>query len=138
MAILHFLLLLKFILADQLVDLPWKLPSSGEEWQFYMSFYYESSYWQINWQIYPQQLSIDLCNIDVRPDIGRSTGRPTPQQNCHLVVKNGTFTCLSTVRVHIGRSTGRYIFYISTSGHSCNYDTTWLNISDTTVHHMSF
>ena len=53
MAILHFLLLLKFILADQLVDLPpRKLPSGGEEWQLYMSFYYESSYWQINWQIY--------------------------------------------------------------------------------------
>ena len=43
MAILHFLLLSKFILADQVVDLPpRKLPSSGEEWQLYMSFYYES------------------------------------------------------------------------------------------------
>ena len=59
-----------------------------------------------------------------------------PPKDCHLVVKNGNFTCLSTVRVHIGRSTGRYIFYISTSGHSCNDDTAWLNISDTAVHHM--
>ena len=49
MAISHVLLLFKFILEDQLADLPpRKLPSSGEEWQFYMSFYYESSYWQIN------------------------------------------------------------------------------------------
>ena len=69
------------MLADQLADLhPRKLPSSGEEWQFYMSFYYESAYWQINWQITPHtQSSRDLCNMDVRPDIGRSTSRPTPQ-----------------------------------------------------------
>ena len=49
---------------------------------------------------------MDLCNMDVRADIGRSTGRSTPQ-DCHLVVKNGNFTCLSIVGVHIGRSTGR-------------------------------
>ena len=48
------------------------------------------------------------CNMVVRADIGRSTGRPTnPHGNCHLVVKNGNFTCLSTVRLHIGRSTDR-------------------------------
>ena len=63
--------------------------------------------------------SIDLCNVDDRADIGKST-----PQDYHLVVKNGNFTCLSTFRVHIGRSTGRYIVYIRTSGHSCNYDTT--------------
>ena len=39
--------MLEFILADQLADLP-------------------------------PQLSIDLCNMDVRPDIGISTGRSTP------------------------------------------------------------
>ena len=27
---------------------------------------------------------------------------------------------------------------MSTSCHSCNYDTTWLNVSDTAVHHMSY
>ena len=66
---------------------PVKLPSSCQEWQFLMSCYYLSSYWEINWQIYPPE-------------------------NCHLVVKNGNFTCLSTMRVHIGRSTSRYILYL--------------------------
>ena len=32
---------------------PPKLPASCHEWQFYISYYYESSYWQISWQIYP-------------------------------------------------------------------------------------
>ena len=74
----------------------------------------------------------------MRVHIAISTGRSTSPhtQDCHLVVKNGNFTCLSTIRVHIGRSTGRYIFCIRTSSHSCNYDTTLLNISDTSVHHI--
>ena len=46
------------------------------------------------------------CNMVVRDDLGRSTGRSTPR-NCHLVVRNGNFTFLATIKVHIGRSTGR-------------------------------
>ena len=91
MAILHFLLLLEFILADKLADLPPKLSRDYVIWM------------------------LELILTDQLADV---------PQDCHLVVKNGNFTCLSTVRVHIGRSTCRYIFYIRTSGHSCNYDTT--------------
>ena len=50
-------LLLEFILADEvadlLADLPPVMASSGQEWQFSISTV-KCSYWQINWQIYPQ------------------------------------------------------------------------------------
>ena len=39
--------MLEFTLADQVADLPPGLTSSGQEWQF------QVSYKQINWQIYP-------------------------------------------------------------------------------------
>ena len=45
--------MLELILADQVADLPPPvLASSGQEWQFHI-FYCYSSYWQINWKIYP-------------------------------------------------------------------------------------
>ena len=75
----------------------------------------------------PSQLSINALNTAT---LNWADG--PPQHHCHLVVKNGNFTCLSTVRVHIGR----YIFHIRTSSHSSNYNTTWLNISDTSVDHI--
>ena len=76
------------------------------------------------------------CNMVVRAQIWQINWQISPPGNCHLVVRNGNFTFLATIRVHIARSTGRYIFYIRTSSNSCNYDTTWLNISDTSVHHI--
>ena len=43
--------------------IPQKLPSSGQEWQFYISVYCLSSYWQMKRHIYtPIQLSIDASN----------------------------------------------------------------------------
>ena len=42
--------MLEFTLADQVTDLPLILTSSGQEWQF------QVSYKQINWQIYPPQM----------------------------------------------------------------------------------
>ena len=51
------LLLLELILADQLADLPSIEASSGHEWQC-LDCYCQSTYWQINWQIYPSHRGI--------------------------------------------------------------------------------
>ena len=61
-----------------------------------LHFYYESSYWQINWQIYPPVLvssgtEWQFYMSTMRAHIGWSTGRSIPKY-WHLVVKNGNFT----------------------------------------------
>ena len=67
-------------------------------------FNYESSY-----------LSSLTCNMDVRVDIGRSTGRSTPPQG---EASNGQEwqVHIATVRAHIGRSNGRSTPPRSTNG----------------------
>ena len=72
--------MLELILADQLVDLPLVVASSGQEWQYDIS--------------------------TVRAHIGRSTGRSIPL----VVACSGQEWQydISTVRAHIGRSTGRF------------------------------
>ena len=95
-------MLLKLILVDLLADLPpKKLPASCHVLQFYISCYYEGSYWQIKWQIYsPRKLAASTMKVHI--------GRSTPQKiNCQLVVMNGNFKFLNTMKAHIGRSTGR-------------------------------
>ena len=128
-------LLLDFILADQLEDLPPIDTSSSKEWQCQIStvrdqicrsaildFYIQSSYWQINWHIYPlgeassgQEWEFQISTMRVH--IGRSTGRSTSPQT-HLVAKNGDFRFL--LLVHIGRSAILY-FYCQSSYWQINW-----------------
>ena len=53
---------LEFTLADQVADLSPILTSSGQEWQF------QVSYKQINWQIYPMLDLVGLSYV-IRKDL---------------------------------------------------------------------
>ena len=97
--------------------------SSGQEWQF-LDCYCQSTYWQINWQIYPSHRGIQWSGMAILDLYCQSSYWPTrhlvvkngnfrfillelilanwpPLPQRHLVVKNGNFQ-IYTVRVHIG------------------------------------
>ena len=125
-------ILLNFILAEQLADLPPKqrhlvvkngnlrfilleliLAYQGIQWlrMAILDLYCQSSYWQINWQIYPSHRGIQWPRMAIFRLLqlehilaDQLADLPLPQR--HLVVRNGNVQ-IATVRVHIGRSTGR-------------------------------
>ena len=96
------LLLLELLLAD--LSLPVET-YSGHEWQFHIFTVRESSYWQIYSPQYRHLvvkngnftfLLLELILADLLPQVQASSGQEWPFH-------------ISTVRAHIGRSTGRSV-----------------------------